>query len=193
MTPEREGRFSLRPSPRKRQRRTIRSFADAVVRRRAMQARVEVEVGFVDQVRLGAKDGSEVGAGNSCEERGRDTRRAIVLLLHRNAAAVGQRKGGDVGLLAQPISDRLFQFDEPQDDFAVAFAAHARNPHEVDHRRLDLDEALVPVALHEPPCRAFERASRRWRHRPHQPVRQEIMPGRLTRLSGNCVARRSRR
>jgi hypothetical protein len=29
-----------------------------------------------------------------------------------------------------------------------------------------LDEALVPVALHEPPCRAFERASRRWRHRP---------------------------
>lgn len=46
MTPEHEGRFSLWPSPRKRQRRTIRSFADAVVRRRAMQASVEVEVGL---------------------------------------------------------------------------------------------------------------------------------------------------
>ena len=72
MTPEREGRFSLRPSPRKRQRRTIRSFADAVVRRRAMQPRVEVAVGFVGPIRPGAEDGSEVGAGNSCDERGRD-------------------------------------------------------------------------------------------------------------------------
>ena len=65
MTPERESRFSLRPSPRKRQRRTIRSFADAVVRRRAMQTRVEVAVGFVGPIRPGAEDGSEVGAGNS--------------------------------------------------------------------------------------------------------------------------------
>jgi hypothetical protein len=30
-------------------------------------------------------------------------RRLVVLLLHENASAVGQRKGGDVGLLAQPI------------------------------------------------------------------------------------------
>jgi hypothetical protein len=103
MTPEREGRFSLRPSPRKRQRRTIRSFADAVVRRRAMQARVEVEVGFVDQVRLGAKDGSEVAAGGHAESVDEIARRLVVLLLHENASAVGQRKGGDVGLLAQPI------------------------------------------------------------------------------------------
>ena len=91
------------------------------------------------------------------------TRRAIVLLLHRNAAAVGQRKGGDVGLLAQPISDRLFQFDEPQDDFAVAFAAHARNPHEVDHRRLDLDDAMVPIALHGPPQTPDQGLAGHWR------------------------------
>jgi hypothetical protein len=39
-------------------RRSIRSFADAVVRRRAMQARVEVKVGFVGRVRPGAKDGT---------------------------------------------------------------------------------------------------------------------------------------
>lgn len=71
MTPEREGRFSLWPSPRKRQRRTIRSFADAVVRRRAMQAKVEVEVGFVDRVRPGAKDGSEVAAGGHAETSSR--------------------------------------------------------------------------------------------------------------------------
>ena len=28
-------------------------------------------------------------------------------------------------------------------------------PHAVDHRRLDLDEALAPIALHRPPCRAL--------------------------------------
>jgi hypothetical protein len=155
MTPEREGRFSLRPSQRKRQRRTIRSFADAVVRRRAMQARVEVEVGFVDRVRLGAKDGSEVAAGGHAESVDEIARRLVVLLLHENASAVGQRKGGDVGLLAQPISDRLFQFDEPQDDFAVALAGPAHGPHAVDHRRLDLDKSLAPIALHRPSCRAL--------------------------------------
>ena len=32
-----------------------------------MQARVEVEVGFVDRVRLGPKDGSEVAAGGHAE------------------------------------------------------------------------------------------------------------------------------
>jgi hypothetical protein len=37
----------------------MRSFADAVVRRRARQARVEVEVGFVSRVRPGAEDGRE--------------------------------------------------------------------------------------------------------------------------------------
>jgi hypothetical protein len=82
MTPEREGRFSLWPSPRKRQRRTIRSFADAVVRRRAMQARVEVEVGFVDRGRPGAKDGSEVAAGGHAEtssRRGPHSRPALSL------------------------------------------------------------------------------------------------------------------
>jgi hypothetical protein len=95
MTPEREGRFSLWPSPRKRQRRTIRSFADAVVRRRAIQASVEVKVGFMSRVRLRAEDGSKVAAGHA---KGVDeiAGRPVVLLLDKNAAAVGQREGGDV-------------------------------------------------------------------------------------------------
>ena len=37
------------------------------------------------------------------------------------------------------------QFDEPQDDFAVALAGPAHGPHAVDHRRLNLDEALAPT------------------------------------------------
>ena len=32
------------------------------------------------------------------------------------------------------------QFDEPQDDVAVALAGPAHGPHAVDHSRLDLDE-----------------------------------------------------
>jgi hypothetical protein len=43
------------------------TFADAVLWRRAMQARVEVEVGFAGRVRAGAEDGP------------------VVLLLHKNA------------------------------------------------------------------------------------------------------------
>ena len=92
MTPEREGRFSLWPSPRKRQRRTIRSFADAVVRRRAMQPRVEVEVGFVGRVSPGAEDGSEVAAGGHAESVDEIARRLVVLLLHENASAVVRRR-----------------------------------------------------------------------------------------------------
>jgi hypothetical protein len=36
------------------------------------------------------------------------------------------------------------QFDEPQDDFALALAGPAHGPHAVDHSRLDLDEAPPP-------------------------------------------------
>lgn len=50
---------------------------------------------------------------------------------------------------------RCFQFDEPQDDFAVTLAGHAHDPHAVHHRRLDLDEALASIALHRPSCRAL--------------------------------------
>jgi hypothetical protein len=46
------------------------------------------------------------------------------------------------------------QFDEPQDDFAVALTGLAHGPHAVNDRRLDLDEALPAIALHGPPCRA---------------------------------------
>jgi hypothetical protein len=44
----------------------------------------------------------------------------------------------------------LSQFDEPQDDFALALPGPAHRPHAIDHRRLDLDEALAPIALHRP-------------------------------------------
>ena len=47
------------------------------------------------------------------------------------------------------------QFNEPQDDLAIALAGPAHGPHAVDHSRLDLDEALAPIALHGPPCRAL--------------------------------------
>ena len=37
----------------------------------------------------------------------------------------------------------------------VALAGPAHGPHAVHHRRLDLDEALAPIALHGPPCCAL--------------------------------------
>jgi hypothetical protein len=60
-------------------------------------------------------------------------------------------------LAAQLILSRFacLQFDEPQDDLAVALAGPAHGPHAVDHGRLDLDEALAPIALHGPPCCAL--------------------------------------
>jgi hypothetical protein len=83
------------------------SLADAVVRRRAMQARVEVEVGFVGRVRPGSEDGRKVAAGGHAESVDEIARRPAILLLHVNATAVGQHEGSDVGLLAQPTFDRL--------------------------------------------------------------------------------------
>jgi hypothetical protein len=56
---------------------------------------------------------------------------------------------------SRSLLDRLFQFDEPQDDFAVALAGPAHGPDVVDHRRLDLDKSLAPIALHRPSCRAL--------------------------------------
>src|SRR5208282_6304196 len=38
---------------------------------------------------------------------------------------------------------------------AIALARPADGPHSVDHGRLDLDEALAPIALHGPPCCAL--------------------------------------
>ena len=61
-----------------------------------MQARVEVEVGFVGRVHPGAEDGSEVAAGGHAESVDEIARRPVVLLLHKNAATVGQHEGGDV-------------------------------------------------------------------------------------------------
>ena len=61
-----------------------------------MQARVEVEVGFVGRVRPGAEDGSEVAAGGHAESVDEIARRPVVLLLHKNAAAVSQYEGADV-------------------------------------------------------------------------------------------------
>jgi hypothetical protein len=45
--------------------------------------------------------------------------------------------------------------DVLQDNFAVALTGPSHGPHAVDHRRLDLDEALAPIALHRPLCRAL--------------------------------------
>jgi len=73
-------------------RRSICSFADAVVPRRAMQAGVEVEVGFVGRVRPGAKDGSEVAAGSHAESVDEVARCPLILMLHKDAAVVGQKK-----------------------------------------------------------------------------------------------------
>jgi hypothetical protein len=44
-----------------------------------------------------------------------------------------------------------FVFDKPKNDVAVAFAGPSHGPHAVHDGRLDLNEALVPVALHGPP------------------------------------------
>ena len=61
----------------------------------------------------------------------------------------------------QPVvGGRLFsagciQFDEPQDDIAVAFAGLAHGPHAIDQSRFDLDETLAAIALHGPPRRAL--------------------------------------
>ena len=41
------------------------------------------------------------------------------------------------------LSAARLDLDQPQDDFAVAVAGPAHGPHAVDHRRLDLDEALL--------------------------------------------------
>jgi hypothetical protein len=63
-----------------------------------MQARVEVEVRFVNGVRPEAEDGREVAGGHA---EGVDRAPPVVLLLHKNAVVVGQHEGGDVGLFAQ--------------------------------------------------------------------------------------------
>jgi hypothetical protein len=44
---------------------------------------------------------------------------------------------------------------QPQDRFAVALAGPAHGAHAIDHRRLDLDEVLVPIALQGLPCYAL--------------------------------------
>jgi hypothetical protein len=61
-----------------------------------MQARIEVEVGFVGRVRPGAEDGREVATGGHPKGVNEIARRSVVLLLHKNAAAVGQHEGCDV-------------------------------------------------------------------------------------------------
>jgi hypothetical protein len=65
-----------------------------------VQARVEVQVGFVGGVRPGAEDGREVAAGSHAESVDEIVRSPVVLVLHKNAAAVGQYEGGDVDPLA---------------------------------------------------------------------------------------------
>jgi hypothetical protein len=55
-----------------------------------------VEVGFVGRVSPGAEDGSEVAAGGHAESMDKIARHPVVLLLHKNATAVGQHEGGDV-------------------------------------------------------------------------------------------------
>jgi hypothetical protein len=54
------------------------------------------------------------------------------------------------GALDRNVSSlpRLAVAREPKNDVAVALARAAHGPHAVNHRRLDLDEALVPIALH---------------------------------------------
>jgi hypothetical protein len=51
----------------------------------------------------------------------------------------------------RPIRIARPQFDEPQDDLAVALAGPAHGPHAADSRRFDLDEAFVPIVLQRPP------------------------------------------
>jgi hypothetical protein len=87
-------------------RRSICSFADAVVPRRAMQAGVEVEVGFVGRVRPGAKDGSEVAAGSHAESVDEVARCPLILLLHKDAAVVGQKKAANVDRLSLGVFAR---------------------------------------------------------------------------------------
>ena len=55
-----------------------------------------MEVSFVGRVRAGAKDGREVAAGGHTKSVDEIARPPGVLLLHKNAAAVGQHEGGDV-------------------------------------------------------------------------------------------------
>jgi hypothetical protein len=54
------------------------------------------------------------------------------------------RQGSGSKRSPPPIRIACLQFDEPQDDLAVALAGPAHGPHSVDHGRLDLDEAIGP-------------------------------------------------
>ena len=58
-------------------------------------------MGFVGRVRPWAEDGREVAAGGHGESVDEMARRPVILLLHKNAAVVGQCEGGYVGLFAQ--------------------------------------------------------------------------------------------
>ena len=60
------------------------------------------------------------------------------------------------------------EFDESQDDLAVALAGPAHGPHAVDRSRLDLDEAIGPDRAAWATVLRPWAASRRCRHRPHQ-------------------------
>ena len=65
-----------------------------------MQASVEVEVGLMSRVRPRAEDGSKVAAGSHAKSMDKIVRRPVVLLLHKNAAAVGQHESCDVDRLS---------------------------------------------------------------------------------------------
>ena len=50
----------------------------------------------------------------------------------------------------QPYFASCPQFDKPKDDGAVTLAGAPHRSHTINHGRLDLDKALIPVALHGP-------------------------------------------
>ena len=75
--------------------------------------------------------------------------------------------GGDRRARHHGLGWPSLQFDEPQDDVALALAGPAHGPHALDHSRLDLDEALAPdraawaTVLNLKPRRGHLRALRR--------------------------------
>ena len=74
-------------------------------------------------------------------DAGGEHQRGVLVLQKAKAAGLGLEAPQQAGLM-----------DHVNVVLQVALAGPAHGPHAVDHSRLDLDEALAPIALHGPAC-----------------------------------------
>src|ERR1700722_3471463 len=72
--------------------------------------------------------------------------------LSRTSRERAKAKGGNAARGSTAVLLRLSrpELDKPKDNGAVTLAGAPHHPHAVNHSRLDLDKALIPVALHGP-------------------------------------------